>query len=166
MSAFYHSSGIPGVLLSMNCLGGGQGGSSPNKYNIYIIVEPQRMLRSLIIPTLTRRFLSPCRWGAPGKPLASSAHAYLSTKWHGFSVDNLLFSYFEWLFKPICTCLSHFQSSEETIGWVGDCFELENLIGFRSQMSSGCRGSISIPAFPTTSDSDFKITSCQSIQTS
>lgn len=37
MSAFYHSSGIPGVLLSLNCLGGGGKGRYPSKNNIYIM---------------------------------------------------------------------------------------------------------------------------------
>lgn len=39
MSAFYHSSGIPGVLLSLNCLGGGGEGRHPSKNNIYVMAE-------------------------------------------------------------------------------------------------------------------------------
>lgn len=52
MSAFYHSSGIPGVLLSLNCLGGGGEGRYPSKNNIYIMAEMERhnsLLKLLIL---------------------------------------------------------------------------------------------------------------------
>lgn len=79
MSAFYHSSGIPGVLLSINCLGGGQGGSWLNKYNIYIIVGMGRMLHACIIPTFTHASSLPAG-EPPGSPLPAPGHAYLSVK--------------------------------------------------------------------------------------
>lgn len=66
MSAFYHSSGISGVLLSMNCLGGGRGGSQPNKYNIYIIAGMGRRLHARTGPHPPLLPLS--LPGAPGKP--------------------------------------------------------------------------------------------------
>lgn len=86
-----------------------------------------RMLHALISPTFTDASSLPAR-EPPGSPLPALPHAYLSMEWHGFSVDSLLFSHFEWLFKPACTCLSRFPSSTEPVGWVGDCFEL--LLGF------------------------------------
>lgn len=88
--------------------GVGTGGSSANKYNIYIIVGMGRMPRSYYPHT---QGLLSLAHEPQGKLMAGIAHAYLSTAWHGFSVDDLLFTHSEWLFKPRYSYLSGFQSS-------------------------------------------------------
>lgn len=44
-------------------------------------------------------------------------------------MDDLLFTRSEWLFKPIDTYLSHFQSSRETPDRACDRFAPKNIIG-------------------------------------